>query len=47
MGSNYDEVVVSWSSSCIALVGLIGSSHTGMAGWHLLGGLESLVGRRG
>lgn len=36
MGGNYDEVVVPWSSSCIALIGLIGNSHTGMAGSHLV-----------
>jgi len=36
VGSNSDEVV-SWSSSCIAaLIGLIGSSHTGMAGSYLV-----------
>lgn len=35
MGSNYDEVL-SWSSSCIALIGLTGNSHTGMAGSYLV-----------
>lgn len=35
MGGNDDELVA-WPSSCIALVGLIGNSHTVMAGSYVV-----------